>query len=48
MTRKITKIISLEENVSVEINPENSKWPAGVLKIFFFNLRAMHFSMRAA
>ena len=33
MTRKITKILSLEENVSVEINPENSKGWAGASKI---------------
>ena len=33
MSRKITKILSLEENVSVEINPGNSKGWAGASKI---------------
>ena len=34
MSRKITRILSLEENVSVEIDPKNSKGPAGALDIF--------------
>ena len=34
MSRKTTKIISLEENVSVDIDPGNSKGPAGALNIF--------------
>ena len=34
MSIKITKILSLEENVSVDIDPGNSKGPAGALNIF--------------
>ena len=42
MIRKTTKIISLEENVSVEIDPGSSKGPAGASNIFL-NLRVAHF-----
>ena len=34
MSRKITKILSLEEKVSVEIDPGNSKGLAGASNIF--------------
>ena len=34
MSRKITKIPSLVENVFVEIDPGNSKGPAGASNIF--------------